>query len=134
VYWPLVVTGARGAGDYVAVRSVGANRVRFAYLYQRAFKHGVLRAWSQGSPIRVEPGRPYIVDVVLDANTRNEQVRVNGMLAATGVYVRPPTDVTFGSDTIDGPTASVFPGKVERLTTPTPTCDALRRRVIASGG
>jgi hypothetical protein len=134
VYWPLVVTGGSGAGDYVAVRSVGTNRVRFAYLYQRPFKHGTFRAWSEGSPIQLEPGRTYVVDVVLDANTRNEEVRVNGMLAATGVYVRTPTDVTFGTDTIAGPTAATFPGKVERLATPTPTCDALRRRVMASGG
>ncbi len=126
--------GAAGAGDYVAVRAVGPDRVRFAYLYQRPFRRWASRAWSEGPAVDVRPGHPYLVDVVVDPNTKNEQVTLDGMLVATGLYVREPTNVTFGVDTIHGPTAASFGGKVTLLPSPTPICDALKGRIDAAHG
>jgi hypothetical protein len=123
-YQPLVVTGRANAGNYVAVRPVGPDQVRFAYLFQAPFK-----TWVEGPPVRVSPGHSYIVDVVLDANTEDEIVTLNGVPVSSSGYVRTPTNVTFGSNTIGGPTGRVFGGKIERLPTPTPTCDGLRRRL-----
>jgi len=131
IYRPLVVTGKTGLGDFVAVRPVGRDEVRFAYLFQAP-----LKTWMEGPTVQVTPGRSYVVDVVLDANTATEVVTMNGVPVSTSGYasgyIRTPVHVTFGTDTIGGPTARAFPGRVERLPTPTPTCDALRRRLNAA--
>jgi hypothetical protein len=124
VYWPLVVTGVPDAGDFVAARPIGPDEVRFAYLFQAPFK-----TWLGGPSVRVMPGRSYVVDTVLDANTGSESVAMNGTLVSTGEIVRAPVHATFGVDMIGGPTAREFAGTLERLPTPTPTCDALRRRL-----
>ncbi len=130
-YQPLVVTGRPGAGDYVAVRSVGPDAVRFAYLFQAPFK-----TWMEGPTVPVTPDRSYVVDVVLDANTETEVVTMNGVTVSTSGsgsgYIRMPVHVTFGADPIGGPTARAFSGKLTRLPTPTPTCDKLRRRLGAA--
>ncbi len=134
VYQPLVVTGSPGAGDFVAVRAVGPDRVRFAYLYGRPIRQRLSRAWSEGQAVDVRPGHPYLVNVVLDPNTEIEQVTLDGMLVASGIYVREPTNATFGVDTIHGPTATSFGGRVDLLPSPTPICDALKRRIDAAHG
>ena len=132
VYQPLVVTGYPGAGDYVAVRAVGRDRVRFAYLYERPFRRGLSRAWSEGQVVDIRPGHAYRLNVVLDFNTETEQVTLNGTLVATDIYVRAPTNVTFGADTIHGPTESTFGGRIRLLPSSTPICDTLRRRIDAA--
>jgi hypothetical protein len=124
VYWPLLVTGERGVGSYVAVRPVGPDEVRFAYLIQ-----GPHSTWVKGQAVQVTPGRSYVVDIVLDTDDNDQAVTLNGTTVSSGIYVRAPEHVTFGVDTIRGPTAPAFVGKVERLATPTPTCDSLRRRL-----
>jgi hypothetical protein len=123
-YWPLVVTREHGVGGFVAVRPVGANQVRFAYLIQ-----GPHSQWLKGPIVRVVPGRPYVVDVVLDATNKEETITLNGTQVSNGVYARAPGHVTFGIDTIGGPTDRAFPGEIVRLPTLTPTCDALRTRL-----
>lgn len=123
-YWPLLVTGEPGVGSFVAVRPVGPDEVRFGYLIQ-----GPHSTWEQGAPVRVVPGRPSVVDIVLDTDLDDETVTVDGTQVSTGIYVRAPQHVTLGVDTIRGPTAPQFPGTVRRLATPTPTCDSLARRL-----
>jgi hypothetical protein len=121
-YWPLVVTGKPGAGDYAGVRPVAPDEVVFGYLFQTPGA-----AWLAGSPVRVVPGRPYVVDVVLDADTGHETILLDGTeVLALPWFARQPVAVTVGADTIGGPTASTFPGTVTRLATPTPLCDGLR--------
>jgi len=121
-YWPLVVTGEPGAGDYAGVRPVGPGEVVFGYLFQTPGA-----GWLAGSPVRVVPGRPYVVDVVLDADTGHETILLDGSEVLTlPWFARQPAEVTFGTDAIGGPTTSSFPGPVTRLATPTPLCDRLR--------
>jgi hypothetical protein len=127
VYWPLLVTGERGVGSYVAVRPVGPDEVRFGYLIQ-----GPHSTWEKGLTAHVTPGRSYVVDIVLDTDDNDQAVTLNGTTVSSGIYVRAPEHVTFGVDTIGGPTAPAFAGQVERLATPTPTCDSLRRRLDRS--
>ena len=126
VYWPLVVTGQPDKGDIVAVRPAGVHEVSFAYFFEAPFSK-----WVVGPPVRVTPDRSYVVDVVLDHDTGDEVVTMNGTLVESGEYVRAPVHPTIGVDTIGGPTARAFTGRIERLPTPTPTCDALRRRLGA---
>ena len=124
VYWPLLVTGERGVGGYVAVRPVGPDEVRFGYLIQ-----GPHSTWEKGQTVQVTPGRSYVVDIVLDTDDNDQAVTLNGTTVSSGIYVRAPEHVTVGVDTIGGPTAPAFAGNVQRLATPTPTCDSLRRRL-----
>jgi hypothetical protein len=77
----------------------------------------------------VTPGRSYVVDIVLDTDDNDQAVTLNGTTVSSGIYVRAPEHVTVGVDTIGGPTAPAFAGKVRRLATPTPTCDSLRHRL-----
>jgi hypothetical protein len=128
-YWPLVVTGEPGAGDYVALRASGPDEVRAAYLYQQAGS-----TWFEGPPVAVEPGRPYVVDIVLDAVSGSETVTIDGTTALTVLwFARTPVHPTLGTDTIGGPTATSFPGTVSGLPTPTPVCDGVRHHLAAGG-
>ncbi|MGA2521944.1 MAG: hypothetical protein ABSG81_14150 [Acidimicrobiales bacterium] len=123
VYWPLVVTGAPGAGDYVAVRPVGPDEVSFAYQFQTPSA-----TWFDAVPVRIRPGHRYVVDVVVDADTGHESVELDGVPVLGDLwFARQSVDATEGTDTIGGPTAPAFPGGVERLSTPTPLCNELRR-------
>jgi hypothetical protein len=126
-YWPLLATGEPGVGSFLAVRPVGPDEVRFGYLIQ-----GLHNTWAQGAPVRVTPGRPNVVDIVLDTDLNDEAVTMNGTQVSTGIYVRAPQHVTLGVDTIRGPTAPEFPGTVKRLPTPTPTCDSLEHRLSST--
>jgi hypothetical protein len=122
VYWPLVVAGERSAGDFVMVRPVGPDEVTFAYRLQSTL--------LTGPPVRAVPGRSYVIDVVVDADIGQVEVTMNGTVVLDEFwFVRPPVHATFGVDTLGGPTARTFDGKLERLSTPTPTCDAILRRV-----
>jgi hypothetical protein len=125
VFWPLVVTGAPGSGDYVAVRPTGPDEVAFAYQFQKP-----AATWLESAPVRIRPGHRYVVDVVVDADTGSESVELDGVTVFDELwFARRPTHATLGADTIGGPTAAVFPGGVEQLATPTPICDELRRAV-----
>ena len=134
VYWPLVVTGRPSAGDYLAVRPVGHNLVSFAYLYQVRFRNGVLsQFWSVGTPVKIEPRHPYSVDVVLDRNIGqglNVALNDDSVLTTPRWLLRAPQHVTFGVDTIGGPTVRTFPGRLQRLPlSPPTTCGAIRHRL-----
>ncbi len=121
--WPLVVSGTPGAGEYVAVRPVGPDEVSFAYQLQSATS-----TWFDAAPVRIRPGHRAVVDIEVDADTGHESVMLDGVPVLGDLwFARQPVDTTVGTDTIGGPTAPSFPGGVERLSTPTPICDGLRR-------
>ncbi len=122
-HWPLVVTGTAGAGDYVAVQPVGADRVKFAYLFQDPSG-----PWLSGPAVTVTPGHRYLINVSVEPSIGYISVSVNGTTVLSYLSgTRDPEHVTVGSSDLGGPVASKFPGRVKTIALATPTCDSLLR-------
>lgn len=123
-YWPVLVNGTRGAGDFLAVHSLGGRRIEFAYLFE-----GLHQGWITGSILEMTPGRSYVVDAVLDPRVHQVLVHVDGQAVLKAVLVRRNTPIWVGRDPLGGPVISRFPGQIRQLRVTTPTCSALLRRL-----
>ncbi|MGH9046904.1 MAG: hypothetical protein ACRDVW_06265, partial [Acidimicrobiales bacterium] len=125
-YWPILVNGSKGAGDFLAVRSLGGHEFEFAYLFE-----GLHQRWIDGSPFRATPGRPYRVDAVFDSLVHQVLVHVDASSALSAVLVRSSRPIWVGSNPLGGPVGAAFPGSIEQLAVPTPICSGLLRRLEA---
>jgi hypothetical protein len=123
-YWPVLVNGARGAGDFLAVHPLGGGRIEFAYLFQ-----GLHQRWVAGTVLRVTPGRPYVVDAVFDPRVNQVTVHVDGQGVLQAVLVRTNRPIAVGRNPLGGPVRGRFPGEIRRLAVTTRTCSALLRRL-----
>lgn len=123
-YWPLLVRGTKGAGSFLAVRPVGDQRFQFAYRFGKR--------WLTGSTVRLPAGQVDTVDVVLDPNIHEEAISVNGTSVYSYAYrVRLKGRFEVAHDTIGGPVAASFPGKIRLLRVRTPICNSLRAGLAA---
>ena len=95
-HWPLVVTGTAGVGDYVAVQPVGADRVKFAYLFQDPSG-----SWLSGPAVAVTPGHRYLINVSVEPSIGYVSVSVDRQGPPVGfLWARDPEHVTFGLATL----------------------------------
>ncbi len=120
----MLVNGARGAGDFLTVRSLGGHRIEFAYLFE-----GFHQGWITGPVVEVIPGRPYVLDAVFDPRVHQVTVHIDGQGVLDAVLVRRNKPISVGHDPIGGPVISRFPGQIRQLGVSTPTCSALLKRL-----
>lgn len=126
---PLVVSGKAGSGQYVFVEYRADHRVVFGY---RSLERGPVHL---GAPVRIEPGRPYDLDIVIDPNVAQVAVQLDGVpvldfVPASLAIVRPVRDVTIGRNEIGAPVAPRFTGRLEPVTVPLELCPRYRRQAV----
>jgi hypothetical protein len=108
---PLLTSGERGRGNFVAARVLRDGRVVFGY-----YAEGDDARWYGGRPVRLPADRRVVLDVVDDARTARVEVAVDGETAFdTTLLIRPVTRPTIGRSTIGGPVAAEFEGELREL-------------------
>ena len=126
---PLVVSGTRGAGQYVYVEYRPDHRVVFGYLSQG---HGGLR---RGAPVRIDPQREHLLDIIIDPHIAQVSVLLDGASVLDFVpggldIVRPVRHVTIGRNEIGGPVARRFTGRLVPQPVPVKLCPRYRREAV----
>lgn len=126
---PLIVSGRRGAGQYVFVEYRPDRHVVFGYLSQG---HGGVQ---QSAPVPVEPGREYLLDIVIEPHVAQVSVQLDGAPVLDFVpgsldIVRPVRNVTIGRNEIGGPVARRFTGRLVPRPVPLTLCPRYRRVAV----
>ena len=127
-YWPVLVSGTPGAGNFLAVHYVARRTVEFAYLFQ-----GPSQSWIGGVPVTIRPGHRYVVNAVLDPNVHEMSVTLDGASVLDfSFFEHAGGQIEVGRNTLGGPVSNVFPGTVEQLRETTPICTSLRHRLASN--
>jgi hypothetical protein len=113
-----------GRGDdqnVLQVRYLADQRVRFALSSRVAPKSLV------SAPQRIEPGRAYLLDIVVDTRTGLVRVTIDGHTVLDEiVFLVEGDEATIGSSTVPGQVP--FSGTIRELPVRTPLCDRVRSR------
>jgi hypothetical protein len=125
-YWPVLVNGTLGAGDFLTVHPLGGGRVEFSYLFE-----GLHQGWINGTVVHVVAGRPYTLDAVFDSRVNQVIVHLGAEGVLSAVLVRGTRPISVGRNPLGGPVLARFPGRIDKLPVSTPTCSALLRRLDA---
>jgi hypothetical protein len=107
--------------NVLALRYLPGHRVRFVLSSRVAPKLLV------SAPQPVEPGRAYLLDVVIDSRTGGVLVTMDGhTVLADIVFLVAGDEATIGSSTVPG--QAPFTGTIRQLPVRTPLCDRVRSR------
>ncbi|HKA94616.1 MAG TPA: hypothetical protein VKE97_12505 [Acidimicrobiia bacterium] len=117
----LLGIGSGNDQNVLQVRYLPDSRVRFVLISR------VARQPLVSAPQRIEPGRAYLLDVVVDTRTGLVRVTVDGHTVLDDiVFLVHGNEATIGSSTVPG--QAPFTGTILELPVRTPLCDRVRSR------